>query len=71
LVYDGEASTVLELGDDVFVVNSFSKYFNMTGWRLDGSSLQKSTFGRSKSSRRTHSFVLPPRRSTRRSRRFG
>jgi len=34
LVYDGEASTVLELGDDVFVVNSFSKYFNMTGWRL-------------------------------------
>jgi len=34
LVYDGEASTVLELDDDVFVVNSFSKYFNMTGWRL-------------------------------------
>ena len=33
-VYDGEASTVLELADDVFVVNSFSKYFNMTGWRL-------------------------------------
>ena len=34
LVYDGEASTVLALADDVFVVNSFSKYFNMTGWRL-------------------------------------
>src|SRR2546426_1117531 len=34
LVYDGGASTVLELADDVFVVNSFSKYFNMTGWRL-------------------------------------
>jgi aspartate/methionine/tyrosine aminotransferase len=34
LVYDGEASTALELADDVFVVNSFSKYFNMTGWRL-------------------------------------
>jgi aspartate/methionine/tyrosine aminotransferase len=34
LVYDGEASTVLELADDVFVINSFSKYFNMTGWRL-------------------------------------
>lgn len=34
LVYDAEASTVLELTDDVFVVNSFSKYFNMTGWRL-------------------------------------
>ena len=34
LVYDGEASTALELADDVFVVNSFSKYFCMTGWRL-------------------------------------
>ncbi len=34
LVYDGEASTALELADDVFVINSFSKYFNMTGWRL-------------------------------------
>jgi len=34
LVYDGEASTALEFADDVFVVNSFSKYFCMTGWRL-------------------------------------
>jgi aspartate/methionine/tyrosine aminotransferase len=34
LVYDGEASTVLDLADDIFVVNSFSKYFCMTGWRL-------------------------------------
>jgi aspartate/methionine/tyrosine aminotransferase len=34
LVYDGKASTALELADDVFVVNSFSKYFCMTGWRL-------------------------------------
>jgi aspartate/methionine/tyrosine aminotransferase len=34
LVYDGKASTVLEFADDVFVVNSFSKYFCMTGWRL-------------------------------------
>jgi aspartate/methionine/tyrosine aminotransferase len=34
LVYDGRASTVLDLADDVFVVNSFSKYFCMTGWRL-------------------------------------
>ncbi|MGE0310139.1 MAG: pyridoxal phosphate-dependent aminotransferase [Lautropia sp.] len=28
------ARTALELGDDVIVTNSFSKYFNMTGWRL-------------------------------------
>lgn len=34
LVYDGEASTALEFTDNVFVVNSFSKYFCMTGWRL-------------------------------------
>ena len=29
-----ETPTALELGDDVFVINSFSKYFSMTGWRL-------------------------------------
>jgi aspartate/methionine/tyrosine aminotransferase len=34
LVYDGETRTALEAADDVFVINSFSKYFNMTGWRL-------------------------------------
>ncbi|HEY4542509.1 MAG TPA: pyridoxal phosphate-dependent aminotransferase, partial [Noviherbaspirillum sp.] len=34
LSYDGAPSTALALGDDVLVVNSFSKYFNMTGWRL-------------------------------------
>jgi aspartate/methionine/tyrosine aminotransferase len=26
--------SVLSLSDDIFVINSFSKYFNMTGWRL-------------------------------------
>lgn len=26
--------TALAYGDDIFVVQSFSKYFNMTGWRL-------------------------------------
>ena len=26
--------SALSLGDDVIVINSFSKYFNMTGWRL-------------------------------------
>ena len=34
LVYEGECDTALTLGDGVFVINSFSKYFNMTGWRL-------------------------------------
>jgi len=34
LVYAESAQTALVLRDDVFVINSFSKYFNMTGWRL-------------------------------------
>ena len=34
LTYGTEAETALAFSDDVFVVNSFSKYFNMTGWRL-------------------------------------
>ncbi|MEI7444051.1 MAG: pyridoxal phosphate-dependent aminotransferase [Burkholderiales bacterium] len=34
LTYDGRARSALELGEDVIVVNSFSKYFQMTGWRL-------------------------------------
>ncbi|MFZ2990789.1 pyridoxal phosphate-dependent aminotransferase [Ideonella sp.] len=31
---DAYARSALALGDDVISVNSFSKYFNMTGWRL-------------------------------------
>lgn len=34
LTYGVESSTALSHMDDVFVVNSFSKYFGMTGWRL-------------------------------------
>ena len=34
LVYDALDMTALELGSDVYVVNSFSKYFGMTGWRV-------------------------------------
>ena len=34
LVYDHPPSTALALADDVVVINSFSKYFHMTGWRL-------------------------------------
>ena len=34
LVYDAEAPTALSVSEDVFVINSFSKYFGMTGWRL-------------------------------------
>ncbi|ODC04681.1 aminotransferase [Terasakiispira papahanaumokuakeensis] len=34
LVYDGASHTALEVADDALVINSFSKYFGMTGWRL-------------------------------------
>ena len=34
LNYGVDACTALSRLDDVFVVNSFSKYFGMTGWRL-------------------------------------
>jgi len=34
LTYEGPASTALAVSDDIFVINSFSKYFGMTGWRL-------------------------------------
>jgi len=35
LVYDAEDATALACGaDGIFVVNSFSKYFGLTGWRL-------------------------------------
>jgi aspartate/methionine/tyrosine aminotransferase len=34
LVYEGDYTTALKCGEDVFNINSFSKYFNMTGWRL-------------------------------------
>ncbi|MEO8303338.1 MAG: pyridoxal phosphate-dependent aminotransferase [Betaproteobacteria bacterium] len=38
LTYEGEPKSALSIAgshaDDLFVVSSFSKYFNMTGWRL-------------------------------------
>ncbi|MDX1821064.1 MAG: aminotransferase class I/II-fold pyridoxal phosphate-dependent enzyme [Paracoccaceae bacterium] len=32
--YEAKAVTALEVSDDVYVINSFSKYFSMTGWRV-------------------------------------
>ncbi|MDX1734892.1 MAG: pyridoxal phosphate-dependent aminotransferase [Halioglobus sp.] len=34
LTYEGKDTSVLEVDPDAFVINSFSKYFGMTGWRL-------------------------------------
>ena len=32
--YEGRAVSALEISDDVYVINSFSKFFSMTGWRV-------------------------------------
>ena len=34
LVYESSPQSAAVLGDNVFVINSFSKYYGMTGWRL-------------------------------------
>ena len=34
LTYGQEPQTALSIADDIWIVNSFSKYFGMTGWRL-------------------------------------
>jgi aspartate/methionine/tyrosine aminotransferase len=34
ITYGGRAESVLALTDQAIVINSFSKYFSMTGWRL-------------------------------------
>jgi aspartate/methionine/tyrosine aminotransferase len=34
LIYDQSPTTALSIAEDIFIINSFSKYFGMTGWRL-------------------------------------
>lgn len=34
LEYERQAVSALEISDDVYVINSFSKYYSMTGWRI-------------------------------------
>lgn len=34
LHYGDRAVSALEIGDNAYVINSFSKYFSMTGWRI-------------------------------------
>ncbi len=34
LEYERKSVSALEITDDVYVINSFSKYFSMTGWRV-------------------------------------
>ena len=32
--YEAKAVSALEISDEAYVINSFSKYFSMTGWRV-------------------------------------
>lgn len=34
ITYERRADTAADFSDDVIIINSFSKYFSMTGWRL-------------------------------------
>ena len=34
LVYEGTAETALKFSEDAIIINSFSKYYCMTGWRI-------------------------------------
>ena len=34
IVYDRKAVSALEITNEAYVINSFSKYFSMTGWRI-------------------------------------
>ncbi|MCP5247466.1 MAG: pyridoxal phosphate-dependent aminotransferase [Candidatus Accumulibacter sp.] len=58
LTYEREASTALRFGDDIFVVQSFSKYFNMTGWRL-GWLVVPERFGRDIEKLAQNLFISP------------
>ena len=59
LTYERDASTALKLGDDIFVVQSFSKYFNMTGWRL-GWLVVPDRFARDVEKLAQNLFIAPP-----------
>ena len=59
LTYEREASTALQFGDDIFVVQSFSKYFNMTGWRL-GWLVVPERFARDIEKLAQNLFIAPP-----------
>ena len=59
LTYEGEAPTALVTGDDTWVVQSFSKYFQMTGWRL-GWLVVPETYVRDVEKLAQNLFISPP-----------
>jgi aspartate/methionine/tyrosine aminotransferase len=59
LSYDAPPISALSYGDDVVTVNSFSKYFNMTGWRLGWLVLPDTDWVREAEKLAQHLFISP------------
>ena len=59
ITYGGRAETVLALTDQAIVINSFSKYFSMTGWRL-GWMVVPSDLSRAIECLAQNLFIAPP-----------
>ena len=59
LTYNSHPQTAAALGDDVFVVNSFSKYYCMTGWRL-GWMVVPEPYMEAVERMSQHLFIAPP-----------
>lgn len=64
LVYTDDMHTALELPGNVVVINSFSKYFCMTGWRLGWAVLPEGLM-RAFEKLAQHFFICPPTLSQR------
>ena len=59
LTYGHRPPTALSLGNDVFVINSFSKYYCMTGWRL-GWLVAPEAYVPAIERMQAHFFICPP-----------
>ncbi|RMC33708.1 pyridoxal phosphate-dependent aminotransferase [Paracoccus alkanivorans] len=62
LSYGDRCHSALEVSDEVFVVNSFSKYFSMTGWRI-GWMIVPETHLRTVERLAQNLFICPPHAS--------
>ena len=59
IAYRGAAETALRFTDDAVIVNSFSKYFSMTGWRI-GWMVVPEDLGRPVECLAQNLFISPP-----------
>lgn len=59
LTYGFDAQTALAISDEIFVLNSFSKYFQMTGWRI-GWLVVPQMYVREVEKLAQHLFISPP-----------